>query len=192
MLGKIEGRKRRGWQRMGCMDSTTDSMDVSLSKLQETVKNREAWCAVVQEVTKSWTWLSNWTRIKNGDRDLENRFLHSVREGEGGMNWESGIETYTLPYVKLIASGNLLYYAGSSKLVLCDSLEGLDRVGGGREVQEGGRFKREGTYVYSWLIHVDIWQKPTQYYKAIILQLKIKLNVKIQITQSKTGHKICL
>ena len=37
----------------------------------------------------------------------------------------------------------------------------------------GGRFKREGTYVYPWLIHVDIWQRPTQYYKAIILQLKI-------------------
>ena len=39
----------------------------------------------------------------------------------------------------------------------------------------GGRFKREGTYVYIWLIHIDVWQKPTQYYKAIILQLKINL-----------------
>ena len=48
------------------------------------------------------------------------------------------METYTSPYVKETASGNLLYDAGSSNLVLCDNLEGWDRVGGGREVQEGG------------------------------------------------------
>ena len=51
--------------------------------------------------------------------------------------------------------------------MLCDNLDGS----GGWEV--GGRFKREGTYVYLWLIDVDIWQKPTEYCKAIILQLKI-------------------
>ena len=50
---------------------------------------------------------------------------------------------------------------------LCDNLEGWDVV------ELGGRFKREGTYVYLWLIHVDVWHKPTQYCKAIILQLKI-------------------
>ena len=49
-----------------------------------------------------------------------------------------------------------------------------ERGGMGREV--GGRFKREGTYVYLWLIHVDVWQKPSQYCKVIILQLKTKLN----------------
>ena len=61
MVGKTEGKRRRGWQRMKWLDSITNSVDMSLSKVREIVKDSEAWSAAFHRIAKSWTWLSDWT-----------------------------------------------------------------------------------------------------------------------------------
>ena len=95
------------------LDGITDAMDMNLDNLQEMVRDREAWHAVAHGVTKSQTWLSDWTKTWNlerewwtylqnnsGNTDMENRLVDTAGEGEGGANWQNSMETYALPYVK--------------------------------------------------------------------------------------------
>ena len=98
--------------------------------------------------------------------------MDTPRAGEGETNGESSMETYTVPYAKLDSQWELA--VGHREL----KSGALWPARGGMRREVGGKFKREGTYVYLWLIHADVWKKPTQYCKAIT-QLKRNLKQKM-------------
>ena len=93
ILGKIEGSRRRGWQRMRWLDRITDSMDINLSKLWEILKDREVWHAAIHVVARNWTWLSDWTTATNAlwevrKNCLLKKYLKERNRGRRRESWE--------------------------------------------------------------------------------------------------------
>ena len=167
MLGKTEGRRRRGWQRMRWLHGITDSTGISLGKLRELVMDREAWCAAVHGVSKSRTQLSDWTELNDPihetakETQIWRDFWTQWEKARVGWFERTALKRVS-PHVKQIASPSSMRETGHSKSVHWDNPEGRDGEGG---------FRMGNTSTLR-LIHVNVWQKQPQYCKVVSLQLK--------------------
>jgi len=148
---------------------------VSSNEVDELRAYHTEWSKAEREISYSNTYIQNlekwYWRIylqgSNGERDIENRRGHGERGGEGEMYGKSNTETYII-ICKIDSQWEFAVWLRKLKEGLYINLEGWDGEG------DGGRFKRDGIYIYLWLIHIEVWKKTTKFCKAIILQLKNK------------------
>ena len=119
MLGKIEGKRRRGWQRMRWLDSITESVDMTLSKLQEILEDREAWHAAVHGVAKGWTWLGDWMTNPSLLPEGRNPANSLISDFQPLELWDNKFCCLSCPVSGSFSSSKLIHCPNKFTFLLC-------------------------------------------------------------------------